>query len=54
MIIKEISTEQFAGIRNKKIELTDGINVVFGENESGKSTLVNILSRTLFHDIKLD
>lgn len=50
MKIKEISTEQFGGIRNKSVSLGDGINVIYGKNESGKSTLVNVLSRTLFQD----
>lgn len=39
MKLKEIYTEQFAGIRDRSVSLEDGINVVFGKNESGKSTL---------------
>lgn len=53
MKIKKVSTEQFAGIRDREVDFGDGINVVFGENESGKSTLVNLISRTLFQDAKL-
>lgn len=54
MKITDISCTQFAGIRDCKVNLTDGINIIYGKNESGKSTLVNLLSRTLFQNIKLD
>lgn len=54
MIIKKVSTEQFAGIRDREVTFSDGINVVYGKNESGKSTLVNLISRTLFQDAKTD
>ncbi len=54
MKIKKISCEQFAGIGNKSIEFKDGINIIYGKNESGKSTLVNLISRTLFQNVKLD
>lgn len=54
MNIKNISSTQFAGIRNIDIPLEDGLNVIYGKNESGKSTLVNLLSRILFQNAKLD
>ncbi len=54
MKIKRIDCRQFAGIRDKSISLTDGINLVCGKNESGKSTLVNLLSRTLFQNARID
>ena len=54
MKIKNISCTQFAGVRDHNVSFTDGINVVYGKNESGKSTLVNLLSRTLFQSAKLD
>ena len=53
MKIKKVSTEQFAGIHDKEVEFCDGINVVYGKNESGKSTLVNLISRTFFQDADL-
>ncbi|MDE6727778.1 MAG: AAA family ATPase [Oscillospiraceae bacterium] len=53
MIIKKLSTDQFAGIIDKEIEFTDGVNVVFGKNEAGKSTLVGLLSGMLFKDVRL-
>lgn len=54
MKIKNVSCEQFAGIRDRNVSFTDGINVVYGKNESGKSTLVNLISRTLFQNARLD
>ena len=50
MKIKNLSCRQFAGLRDKSVSFADGINVVYGKNESGKSTLVGLLSKTLFHD----
>ncbi len=54
MKIKKVSTEQFAGIRDKDFTFNDGINVIYGKNESGKSTIVNLISRTFFQDAKTD
>ena len=54
MKIQRISCTQFAGIRDKDIALSDGLNVIYGKNESGKSTLVNLLSRTLFQNARID
>lgn len=54
MKIKNVSCAQFAGIRNCNIDLTDGINVIYGKNESGKSTFVNLIGQTLFRTAKLN
>ena len=49
MKIRELNSEQFAGLRRKEpLRFEDGVNVVFGKNESGKSTLVNLISCLLF------
>lgn len=53
MRIKEVSCQQFAGIRDRRIGLEPGINVVYGANESGKSTMVNLIAGTLFQNAKL-
>ncbi len=54
MKITHVSCEQFAGVRDLDISLKDGINVIYGKNESGKSTFVNLISRTFFQDVKKD
>ena len=45
MKIKNISCTQFAGVRDRNVSFTDGINVIYGKNESGKSTLVNLIAQ---------
>lgn len=47
MKIKKYSCEQFAGIREKEVEFKDGINVILGNNESGKSTVIAGIYNTL-------
>ena len=54
MKIKRVRCEQFAGIKDMDICFSDGLNILFGKNESGKSTMVEVLYHTLFQDIKLD
>lgn len=54
MKIRNVSCTQFAGVRDRNVALADGINVIYGKNESGKSTLVNLLSRTLFQNVRID
>lgn len=53
MKIREFKCTQFGGLRNKRIELQDGLNVVLGPNEAGKSTLVEGMYATLFKQPKL-
>lgn len=41
MKIKEIKINSYGKIKNKEIFLKDGINIIYGENEAGKSTLLS-------------
>ncbi len=51
MRIEQISCNQFAGIRDRKISFDSGINVLFGKNETGKSTVVDLIYQLLYHNI---
>ncbi len=50
MQIKEIQINNFGKLEDKNIELTNGINVIYGENESGKSTLLKFIT-SIFYGI---
>lgn len=54
MKIKNVSCTQFAGLRDASFSFRDGLNLIYGKNETGKSTLVNLISRTLFQDAKIN
>ncbi len=47
-------TEQFAGVRSQKVKFEDGMNVVLGQNETGKSTMLSAIFHALFTSSKLD
>ena len=53
MNIKSIKTRQFAGIKNKEVTFEDGLNVLVGNNEAGKSTMIELIYQTLYRDSKL-
>ena len=40
MYITKLNIKSFGGILNKEIALDEGLNVLYGENESGKSTII--------------
>ena len=43
MKIKELRLKNFGKFTNKEIHFLDGMNVIYGENESGKSTLYTFI-----------
>jgi exonuclease SbcC len=53
MILKHVAIESFGGVAGKKLDLKEGLNIVLGPNESGKSTIFNALSHCLFTTSKL-
>ncbi|WDC84778.1 AAA family ATPase [Caloramator sp. mosi_1] len=53
MKLRKVECKQFAGLRDKKVEFSDGLNVVYGKNEAGKSTIVEAISNTIFKDAKI-
>lgn len=48
MIIKELKLKNFGRFHNKEIRLEDGINLIYGENEAGKSTIHSFIQGMLF------
>ena len=54
MRIKSVECEQFAGIKEKEIEFEKGLNLIVGANESGKSTMVDLIYQILFKDSKIN
>lgn len=43
MQIQKIHVNNFGKLKNKDIDFKPGINVIYGENESGKSTLLDFI-----------
>lgn len=50
MEIKKIQINGFGNTEDKIIELTDGINLIYGKNESGKSTIAGFI-KGIFYGI---
>ena len=43
MKINELKVNSYGKLKDKDVALEDGINVIYGENEKGKSTLLNFM-----------
>lgn len=48
MKINNLKINGFGKLKDKQIDLTEGINVIFGENESGKSSMLKFISGMLY------
>ena len=48
MIIRELNLKHFGKFKNRKLEFSDGLNLIYGENEAGKSTVHSFLEAMLF------
>lgn len=48
MVIRELRPEHFGKFHNQRIPLEPGINVIYGKNEAGKSTLHAFIKGMLF------
>ncbi len=46
--IEEIKINGFGNVKNRRIELKDGINIIYGANESGKSTILKFVESVLY------
>ena len=52
MILKNVAIESFGGLTGTNLKLEDGLNIILGPNESGKSTIFNALCHCLFTSTK--
>lgn len=48
MIIKKVNIIAFGGLKNKVVEFDNGINIIYGENETGKSTIQSFIKIWLY------
>lgn len=51
MVIRRLKIKNFGKIRDKNMELSPGINVLYGENESGKTTTHTFI-RSMFYGVR--
>lgn len=48
MKINELKINSYGKLKNKDIKLDNGINIIYGENEKGKSTLLNFIVNSFY------
>ena len=48
MKINNLKINGFGKLKNKEIKLEDGVNVIYGENEAGKSTLLKYITSMFY------
>ena len=48
MQIKNVKINNYGKIKNKDISFSDNINIIYGENETGKSTLLHFIINSLY------
>ena len=50
MKIEKIKINSYGTLKNKEINLKNNLNIIYGKNESGKSTLLNYI-KNIFYGI---
>lgn len=48
MKIKSVNIAAFGGLENKTVSFEDGFNVIYGENENGKTTVMNFIKMMFY------
>lgn len=48
MKIKNIKINSFGNLEDKELNFTDGLNIVYGKNEAGKSTLLKFITNMFY------
>ena len=50
-MINKDSCGNFAGIQDREVAFEQGLNILVGKNETGKSKIIDLIYQLLFHDI---
>ena len=48
MKINKLKINSYGKLKEKEIDLNDGINIIYGQNETGKSTLINFIINSFY------
>ena len=48
MKINNLKVNSFGKLKDKELKLSDGINIIYGENEVGKSSMQKFISCMLY------
>ena len=48
MKIKSVNIAAFGGLKNKVIDFKDGFNVIYGDNENGKTTVMSFIKMMFY------
>ena len=48
MKIKSLNIASFGGLKNKQIDFGDNFNIVYGNNENGKTTIMNFVKMMFY------
>ena len=48
MKLKTIYIENFGKLKNFKLDLKPGLNIIYGSNESGKTTVMNFIKMMFY------
>jgi len=54
MRIKKVRCDQFAGLQDKEFDFDKGLNLIVGNNEAGKSTIVDLIYHLFFQNSIID
>ena len=46
--IQKLKINQYGKLKNKEIEFNDNINLIYGKNEAGKSTLLSYIVNSFY------
>lgn len=53
-MLKRVTSSQFAGLHDIDISFNEGLNLFYGKNEAGKSTLIALIFSLLFQNTSLN